>query len=783
MTHKISIFWRIASMVVILCAAQSTFSQEVTPDSITLEHLKQAIEKARKALNEQASLQPDYRPESDYIFWRTARYNIPQELRNPMGNQALVCWALLATGESYQNPAFSRRLNWVMSGDRSLTYDRGMRLAMLSQLPRKRWGRWVRRDVMWLTNALTDKGNFTESWFGKPNTGYGDNANGQYGGLGLWVYQRAGYSLKSKVWKAVDRYWRDAMIKTDGGKSGAWAVFSPKAAAHTQGVGGGAFTPSAPMTAGAVATLCVTERALHAQSLTNTDKQNVSVHLRKGLHWLDKHFSLDDSAQATDKYYYYWTIQRLGGFIGYRSFNGIDWYRNITAKILNEQLPDGTWQGPKGRLISTGFALLYLAEAYDPVAFGKLRFNSTGKGGKKKPFAWNNHPHDLWNLTEYISDQYEYGTTWHIVTADIPIYSLMESPVLFLSTDAAFEFGETELKNLRDYIQAGGLLVTNPDMNNADVARSINKLAEGLFPGKKLEKIDTSHDLYHIHQDVPPKVGMQMISNGIRPQWIHFFRDIGKQLQTNDVARGDGFRAMSNIYLYVTGKNVRRQRLASHYISKKNDSPAHSLEVVRIKHQGNFDPEPGALQQLNAIAANDHDIDLKTQSIDAAQLSPDHKIAFLTTTGDGKLSDENAKALRQWLSSGGLLWLDAAGGSKAASDAMNVIAAQLAGEAPSLPIAPLALNHPIISGEGLGKTAHYNRWLRYRNYALKSMGPVNVSRLQCITIDGRVAAIISSHDITCGLAGLDHWGIYGYNVDAARHLVANSLLWTVQKAK
>jgi hypothetical protein len=274
---------------------------------------------------------------------------------------------------------------------------------------------------------------------------------------------------------------------------------------------------------------------------------------------------------------------------------------------------------------------------------------------------------------------------------------------------------------------------------------------------------------------------MQMISNGIRPQWIHFFRDIGKQLQTNDIARGDGFRAMSNIYLYVTGKNVRRVRLASNYIVKRNESSSQSLKAVRIKHNGNFDPEPGAMQQLNAIAANDHDIDLKTQSIDASQLSADHKMAFLTTTGDAKLTDEQATAIHQWMSKGdGLLWLDAAGGSKAASDAMNTIATQLAGDNP---IAPLPLNHPIISGESLGKTAHYNRWLRYRNYALKSMGPVNVSRLQCIVIDGRVAAIISSHDITCGLAGLDHWSIYGYNVNSSRHLVANSLLWVQQKAK
>ena len=41
------------------------------------------------------------------------------------------------------------------------------------------------------------------------------------------------------------------------------------------------------------------------------------------------HFSLDDESEATDRYYYYWTIQRIGAATGYRTFNGIDWYPTL----------------------------------------------------------------------------------------------------------------------------------------------------------------------------------------------------------------------------------------------------------------------------------------------------------------------------------------------------------------------------------------------------------------------------------------------------------------------
>src|SRR5690349_20027317 len=113
-----------------------------------------------------------------------------------MGNHALATWALLAAGESYQNPPLYRRLNWVLSGDQPYTYDRGMRATMLNELPHQRWAGHIHRDGVWLMGALTDNGNFSDSWVGKPIAGNGDNANGQYGVFCLWNISRAGFDVK-----------------------------------------------------------------------------------------------------------------------------------------------------------------------------------------------------------------------------------------------------------------------------------------------------------------------------------------------------------------------------------------------------------------------------------------------------------------------------------------------------------------------------------------------------------------------------------------------------------
>jgi hypothetical protein len=53
---------------------------------------------------------------------------------------------------------------------------------------------------------------------------------------------------------------------------------------------------------------------------------------------------------------------------------------------------------------------------------------------------------------------------------------------------------------------------------------------------------------------------------------------------------------------------------------------------------------------------------------------------------------------------------------------------------------------------------------------------VHEPRLEEITLDGRSAIFFSSEDLTAGLAGLTHWGIFGYAPESATRLVANGVL-------
>src|SRR6185295_17839501 len=96
---------------------------------------------------------------------------------------------------------------------------------------------------------------------------------------------------------------------------------------------------------------------------------------QKGLRWLDENFSFEVPDGDLDFYYYCWTNQNVGLASGYRTFKGVDWFREATAQLLNKQGADGLWKGPKGDQVSTSFALLYLYRAYGPLGICKLRFD------------------------------------------------------------------------------------------------------------------------------------------------------------------------------------------------------------------------------------------------------------------------------------------------------------------------------------------------------------------------------------------------------------------------
>jgi len=741
---------------VLLASAGEVRADKVTPATLTLEDVQGAVGRATEALLE---IEPRFTLDDYDRRSRRSRENI--------GDQAIATWAMIDSGMTYQTPRLYRRVSWVLSGSTPDVFDRAMRLLMLSEMPFQRWKPWIHRDYVYLQRAMTTKGSFTRQYKGKRRGGFGDNAHAQYGALGLFGVDRAGLEANQidNMWLMIDKYWRDAQ-RPDGG----WSIVSAQteSRAKTDEISIGS------MTAGGVSTLTYTERKLRGARIQGAGA-SLSTELQRGIAWLDSKFDPDDPASQRDYFLYMWTMQRVAEATGKRTFNGVDWFRDITTDLINSQRPEGYWQGRKGRLLSTGFATLYLSSAFKPLGISKIQLTDAGAVEN-----WNNWPHDIWNFADYISDEYEFETSWQTATLDMPVYSLIETPMLWLSSNADFALTDDQVANLRGYLDAGGMLVLNQDERSAEAGRAFDSLINRLYPGEIAQTVPRDHDFYRIHKRTLAAPPMRMVHNGIRPVIVWPTPDFGRALQSNQTgggATGAVFETLSNVYLYATGLNPEQSRLAHGYVVQPDRKAKMDMNVARIRHGGNYNPEPAAMPQLKAFMARHHDVDLILEDVRPEDLSRKYKIAFLTTTGDAELTMEQARGIREWILDGGTLWIDAAGGGDEAREDADRLQVQIF---PSGKRQQLASSHPVISGQNL-VGSYNNARVRWRNYALITLGRTYRPRLEYIDVNNRAAVFFSGEDLTCGLAGIDTWGILGYTPEYARKIVANGLLFTLSQ--
>ncbi len=514
----------------------------------------------------------------------------------------------------------------------------------------------------------------------------------------------------------------------------------------------------------------MTQRRLYAEKFVPADHPDPPPHLRRGLQWLDEHFTLDEEAIGSNFFYYMWTVQRVGEATGRRIFNGIDWYHAATARLLNRQRPDGTWRGPKGRMLSTGFALLYLARADDPVAIAKLRFDG----------AWNKRPHDLLHFVQWASDAYEVPMTWQVARPTTPLRRLLQSRMLYLSTDGSFQLGRSAVERLRKYVEYGGMLLLAPEGDRrAEFHSSAERLVGRLWDGAAFEKVPREHGLYDIHFELDYRGNLAMVHNGVRPLVLLHDKDLSRQLQANETGEPGAFRLLSNLYVYVTGRSLDRPRLKTAYIPRPEEEPNRTAAIARVRHSGRDAAEPAALRRLTRFLGRLHKLGVRRSAVRPGALDDAALAVCSLVDGSGSFSEEDVTALADYARGGGALWIDATGGSLAATKAAKALFHRVAEKA-GWSEETLSDPHPIVTGEGL-PGGHDNREVGYRLFIRSRTGHLSHPRLMIAEDEAGGFVVLSPEDTVAGLAGVRHWGIHGYEPESAMRLVSNTLLYSHQK--
>ena len=237
-------------------------------------------------------------------------------------------------------------------------------------------------------------------------------------------------------------------------------------------------------------------------------------------------------------------------------------------------------------------------------------------------------------------------------------------------------------------------------------------------------------------------------------------------------ARND-FEFPLNALVYITDWRIADRCLGElPWPAAPSRAPARTIQLARLRYDGNWDPEPLAWERFGRLLTAERAIEVEAQPIDILKLPACGAIVgHLTGTAAISLSADQRAAIKKFITGGGTLLIDAAGGSREFADS----ASKMLGEmfSPSA-LRPLLLDAAIYNPPDMKiDTVLYTRAARIRSEGLSKHTPL----LRGITVDGRVAVMFSDLDITAGLLGIGAMDCAGYRARSAFEIARNVLLY------
>lgn len=680
------------------------------------------------------------------------------------GYTALAVYALLAAGESHQDPRIVKAIEYLQTTDTTGVYALGLRCQVWLLLPQSpEVKRAMAKDARILRDSIITEGKGRGFYGYNPGSRNYSHSRAQYAVLGLWAAAQTGVEVPDSYWQLVERCWIE-----DQDPGGGWCYYDKPR---------DGYPITAGMTAVGVATLFITQDFLHANEGAGCRGNIRNPHIDKGLKWITDNIddiATDERLERGFPYSTIYAIERIGVASGLKYLNTIDWFDHGAQWLLRKQKRDGSWPSEFGNVTSTSFAMLFLARGRAPVAFNKLDY-STPLAKKQPP--WNQRPREIANLSRWIGRQTERDLNWQIVNHSATAEDLHDAPILYLAGNEPLALSPELKAKIKRFVEQGGLVLANADCGGREFANSFRALGKELFPSYEFRELPADHLIY-TNQQFPrekwkAKPSVLGMSNGVRELMLLIPQsDPAKAWQLQLVGgREELWQLGANIFLYSIDKQNLRSKGQTYLVARNAQiKPNLTLKIARIQYDGNWDPEPAGWERLGNLMSNREKIalDIVTAKPEVGALAG-AKVAHLTGTTRFSLDDPARQALRKFVEGGGTLVIDAAGGS---SEFAQAAEAELAAIFPESKLTTLPPDHPLFSAGGTKLTG-----IAYRPFAARTLGSLkDAPRLQAIEVGGRAAVIYSREDLSAGMVGHPMDGITGYTPATATELMCRVVL-------
>jgi hypothetical protein len=649
--------------------------------------------------------------------------------------------------------AIASMKKFTMSSD-YVTYARALRSTALALYDRPQDHYIIKQDVDWLLQSQ-EHGAFTynNDFARNTNFSFWDNSNSQYGLLGVWSGAEVGLQVPSEFWREVRAHWTQCQMP-----DGEWCYRSDQQ------------EPSRSMTLAGIASLFVAQDYLDGEDFGDqVGRPPFTKALATALAWLeDGDHSAIPLPPSADFFTYYalYGLERTGLASGFKYYGVHDWYRERAADIVAVQQDNGAWGGTETyeTIIDTSYSLLFLARGRHPILMNKLLYQGN----------WANRPRDVANLARFASAELERPLNWQVVPLDHDWADWTDSPVLFLAGNKRVELTPDDVQKLRNYVEAGNLLLTQADANSPEFSAFAEELGKKLFPQYQWTDLAADDPVLSVAYRLSDVPKIRVISNGSRILMMHWPIDQTHfwQLRQDKIGR-TSFELGVNLALYAAGKSELKNRLSATAPVEPSQPPAASLTMARVRYDGNWNPEPEAWTVARRWFREQTSLGLNVKEVTLADLGKSHlPLAHLTGTGEVTFNATDVKSVQEYVEGGGVLVIDPCGkpdeflrsvDDHLLSRAFPIARRETAGD-----------GSPLLSGKGDGMRDLSHAMVRQyvRSYA------EGVETHPQILKAGAGHVIILPMDMTSGLLGTDAWGIVGYQPEYALELMENIVLWT-----
>jgi hypothetical protein len=680
--------------------------------------------------------------------------------------------ALLSSGINAQDPGVSAAVKYLEKTDTNGVYALGMRMQVWLRLPASPE---VRRCAIKDSNKLLTgigvrgeaKGMYSYH-IGAGEYAY-SHSRSQYGVLGMAAAAQMGINVPDSYWKTIETCWADHQAP-DGG----WGYKKTITDEYPESVG---------MTTAGSASLFLAADALHdSESLDCRGAVELPA-ITRSLKWLSDHSSgiaTSDSAMRNLPYAALYGVERTGAAGGIKYFGSVNWFKKGSDWLVENQEADGSWARAAADLYSmspladTAFALLFLAHGRAPVFMEKLDYAADPKQASE----WNERPRDVANLAHRTGMDLEQELSWEIVTLDSPVDDYHDAPILYVSGKNPLKLTDPAKAKLRDFVQGGGMIVANADCGGIGFANSFRRLAVEISP-YEFRTLPHDHPIF-TRQQYPSsrwksRITLYGLSNGVRELMILIPNGDPGRTWEQGVFNGHEqvWELGADLFEYVASRSHLRSRGESYVVARDESVKAdRTIPIGRIQYGGNWDPEPGGWRRLANVMHDRLKIDLDVRPV---KIDGDFKgMAMLHLTGTQIFhpSTETLNHLKDYVTRGGTLVVDAAGGSAEFTKSFEPELIKTFGELKLIPA-----DDSLFTGSPEKLTI-----VHYRSFGSEARGILDQPRLKGFKTGNRWAVLFSSDDLSAGLVGQQVDGILGYEPQSATDIMEHIIDYAARRS-